>query len=83
MEPTETIIKRNQDPVRVTNIEQSENECSSGKPYPAIYQSGTCKDPDQFQQDFMHGIDDNNPRCVLYLTLACKPADISGFFFKK
>ena len=44
-----------------------------------MYQAGPCKDSDQFLQDLMSGMGEVNPRCVLYQTLAYKPADINSF----
>ncbi|XP_022312596.2 uncharacterized protein LOC111117719 [Crassostrea virginica] len=72
-------MKKKPDPLKVIDIQLSENERCTGKPYPDVYQAGPCKDPDQFLQDLMSGMDEVNPRCVLYQTLACKPADISSF----
>jgi hypothetical protein len=72
-------LKKKPEPMKIMDIQFSENERCTGKPYPDVYQAGPCKDPDQFLQDLMSGIAEVNPGCVLYKTLESKEADISSF----
>lgn len=78
MEQTSTTEKKPK-PMKVMDIQFSENERCTGKPYSDVYQAGPCKDADQFLKDLMSGIGQLNRKYVLYQTLASKQADISSF----
>lgn len=49
------------------------------KPYPDVYMSDPCKDPEVFLKDILEGLGHAHPSVVLYQTMCARTADITPF----
>lgn len=72
-------IQRPPSPKRLQDIKFFTSDNPPLKPYPDVYMSGPCKDPDFFLKDILEGLGHAHPGSVLYQMMCARTADISPF----
>lgn len=72
-------IQRPRSPKRLQDIWFFTSENPPVKPYPDVYMSGPCKDPEVFLKDILERLGHAQPGADLYQTMCARTADITPF----